>query len=167
MKGFGRSSGQCLSSGAREAWHGSGLPSEMRDRPKTRSPFQRADRGNEPIMRLPKLPTFLLPARWCWGGLYARMKLAGKGDKSKSCRAGSPRYECFPGQELDSSPFRLSGGDRVPPARRASDRLQPNVEPMARVDDASSSMAFVGSANVQSRAARSLFSRVGNAPRAQ
>ena len=60
----GRSSRQCLSCGAREAWHGRGLPSEVRDRPKARSPLQQADRGNGPIMRLPKLPTFLLPARW-------------------------------------------------------------------------------------------------------
>ena len=42
----------------------------------------------------------------------------------------------------------LSGGDQVLPARRASDRHQPNVEPMARIDDASSSMTLVGNTNV-------------------
>ena len=60
----GRSSRQCLSAGAGEAPHGSGPASEVRDRPKARSLFQQAGPGNEPIIRLPKLPTFLLPVRW-------------------------------------------------------------------------------------------------------
>ena len=108
----GRSSRQCLSSGAGEAWHGGGLPSEVRVRPKARSLPQQADPGNEPIIRLPKLPTFLLPVRWQWDGLCARIKPAGKGDKSKSCRAGLPRRRCHAGQELDSSPLVVGPGPR-------------------------------------------------------
>ena len=113
-------------------------------------------------MRLPKLPTFLLPARWYWGGLCARMKPAGKGDKSKSCRAGSPRYECFPGRPMI---WRVTGCPMLPAHRVKLHRL--NAKPMARADGASPDRAFVGHGNVFPRAARRPFNRVGNAPRVE
>ena len=54
----GRSSRQCLSSGAGEARCGSRPASEVRDRPNARSLFQQAGPGDEPIIRLPKPPDF-------------------------------------------------------------------------------------------------------------
>ena len=54
----GRSSRQCLSSGAGEARHGSGPASEVCDRLKARRLFQQAGPGDEPIIRSPKPPDF-------------------------------------------------------------------------------------------------------------
>ena len=120
----GRSSRQCLSSGAGEARCGSRPASEVHDRPNARSLFQQAGPGDEPIIRLPKLPTFLLPVRWYSAGLRARSKPAVKGDKSKSCRAGLPRRRWHAGQELDSSPLVVGSRPRCTTHQRSARAAQ-------------------------------------------
>ena len=44
-------------------------PREVKGQPKARSRLEQAGPGDEPITRLPTLPTFLLPARWLRGAL--------------------------------------------------------------------------------------------------
>ena len=61
---------------AGEAQYGSGPAPEVRDQPRLPSPFGQTGPGDEPIIKLLKRPTFLLPVRWWSGELSARSKPA-------------------------------------------------------------------------------------------